>query len=114
MKVAAAAIAIAVAALATAGSAVASDKVTDVEYMKANRCKGLASTLTGVVDTAALDSFIKSERGARAQYIVERGEELQAKARREARSEDRKEKLTAELTGPCSAYLGGPSSVAKQ
>lgn len=109
-----AAIALAAAAFATSGSAVASGKVTDVEYMKANRCKGLAASLTGVVDTAQLDAFIKAERGARPAYIVERGEELQAKARREARSEDRKEKLTAELTGPCSAYLGGPSSVAKQ
>ena len=54
------------AAVLAAGAASASDKVSDVDFLKANRCKGLATTLTGVVDSASLDAFIKSERGARA------------------------------------------------
>ena len=109
-----AAIALAVTAFAAAGSASASSKATDVDFLKANRCKGLATTLTGVVDTTALDAFIKSERGARAPYIIDRADVELAKARKEARSDDRKERLTAELTGACSAYLGGSSDVAKQ
>lgn len=108
------AIIIALAASFAAGSAMASDKVTDVDFLKANRCKGLAATLTGVVDTEALNTFIKSERGARAPYVMERADGEFQKARREAKSEDRKDRLTAELAGPCQAYLGGNSSVAKQ
>ncbi|MDZ4374351.1 MAG: hypothetical protein U1C74_23415 [Phenylobacterium sp.] len=102
------------AATFVAGTAAAADRVTDVDFLKANRCKGLATTIQGVVDPAALNAFIKSERRTRGSYIVERGEQEFDRARREARSEDRKGRLTAELTGECQSYLGGPTSVAKQ
>ncbi len=105
---------IAMAAVFAAGSAAASDKVTDVDFLKANRCKGLATTLTGVVDTTSLDSFIKAERGARAPYVIERADDEFTKAKKEAKGADRKDRLTAELTGACQAYLGPSSSVAKQ
>ena len=64
------------ATMLVAGSASASGKVTDVDFLRANRCKGLASTLTGVVDPASLDSFIKAARGSRAPYVMERAAEL--------------------------------------
>ncbi len=105
---------IALAITAFAGSASAAEKITDVDYLKANRCRGLATSIQGVVDPAALNSFIKSERGSRAVYIVDRGEEEFDRARREAKSQDRKERLTAELTGACQAYLGGSTHVAKK
>jgi hypothetical protein len=105
---------IALAVAAIAAPAFASDKVTDVDYLKANRCKGLATSIEGVVDPAALNSFIKAERGARAAYIVDRGNEEFERARKEARSADRKPRLTAELTGACQAYLGSATSVAKE
>ena len=107
-------IALVAATLAAGSASAASSKVTDVEYLKANRCKGLATTITGVVDTASLDSFIKSEGAGRQAYVVDRGANEFARARKEAKSQDRKERLTAELTGPCQAYLSGASSVAKQ
>jgi hypothetical protein len=103
-----------VAASLTAGSASAAGRVTDVDYLKANRCKGLATSISGVVDPTALNDFIKAERKTRTSYVVDRGDDEFEKARREAKSEDRKARLTAELTGQCQAYLGGPSSVAKQ
>jgi hypothetical protein len=99
---------------AVAAPAFAAEKITDVDYMKANRCKGLATSIEGVVDPAALNSFIKAERGARATYVVDRGEEEFKRAKKEGKSADRKERLTAELTGPCQAFLGGATSVAKQ
>jgi len=102
------------ATMLAAGAASASDKVTDVDFLKANRCKGLATTLTGVVDVNSLDSFIKAERGARAPYVIERAGEEFAKAKKEAKGEDRKDRLTAELTGGCQAYLAPASSMAKQ
>src|SRR6185503_700266 len=73
------------ATMLAAGAASASDKVTDVDFLKANRCKGLATTLTGVVDVNSLDSFIKAERGARAPYVMERAGEEFAKAKKEAK-----------------------------
>jgi hypothetical protein len=101
-------------AIATfAGSASAAERVSDVDYLRANRCKGLATSIQGVVDPAALTSFIKAERGARATYIVDRGEEEFQRARKEGKSQDRKERLTAELTSSCQAYLGSSTSVAK-
>ena len=103
-----------VAATFAASGATASDKVSDVDYLRANRCKGLATSIEGVVDPAALTSFIKAERGTRASYIVTRGDEEFNRARREAKSTDRRERLTAELTNSCQAYLGQATSVAKQ
>lgn len=97
-----------------AGSASAADKASDVDYLRANRCKGLAAGLPGVVDSQALDAFIKAERGARVPYVLERGAEEQARAKKEARSEDRRERLTAELAGACQAYVGPASSIARQ
>lgn len=105
---------IALAITAVAGSASAAGKMTDVDYLRANRCKGLATSIEGVVDPAALNSVIKAERGARATYIVDRGEEEFQRAKKEGRSADRKARLTAELTGACQAYLGDATSVAKQ
>jgi hypothetical protein len=105
----------ALAAVMAAGSAAsAAEKVTDVDFLRANRCKGLATTLTGVVDPASLNAFIKAETGARASYVIERANEEFNRAKKEARGEDRKDRLTAELTGPCQAYLNVPSNVAKQ
>ncbi|PZQ54001.1 MAG: hypothetical protein DI570_23550 [Phenylobacterium zucineum] len=104
-----------IAATLVAGSAsAASSNVTDVDYLKANRCKGLATSISGVVDATSLASFIKSERVGRNTYVVDRGDEEFNRARKEAKSQDRKERLTAELTGPCQAYLSGASNVAKQ
>lgn len=113
MKVAAITLAAAT-VLFVGGAAQASEKVSDVDYLKANRCKGLAASIDGVVDEAALASFVKGARGARANYIIERGDAEFQRARKEARSDDRKARLTAELTGPCQAFLGGESSMAKQ
>ena len=107
-------VAIALVATAFAGSAYASEKVTDVDYLRASRCAGLATSIEGVVDPAALTSFIKAERGARATYVIDRGQEEFQRAKKEGKSEDRKTRLTAELTGACQAYLGGATSVAKQ
>lgn len=112
MKVAAIALAVTAALAATSASAAA--RVSDVDYLRANRCKGLATGIDGVVDVAALDSFIKSAGASRAPYIVQRaGEEFQ-RAKREARSEERRARLTAELNGVCQAYLGTNGAVSRQ
>ncbi len=90
--------------LAAAGSAAAA--VSDIEFFKANRCRGLADAGLAQVDTAAMDAFIKSESGRRTGAVLDRGKAEYDKAKREAKTDsaDRKARLTAELSGPCQVY----------
>lgn len=96
-----------------AAPALATERVSDVDYLKANRCKGLATTLSAA-EVDGLNGFLKAQRNGRADYIAQRGEDEFDRARREARSEDRRARLAAELSGPCQVYLGGAATVAKQ
>ncbi|MDP1601559.1 hypothetical protein [Phenylobacterium sp.] len=94
--------------LAAASSATAAAAVSDVEFLKASRCRGLADSGLTQVDTAAMDAFIRNERSGRAPYVLERSKVEYDKAKREAKSDsgDRKARLTAELSGPCQVYKG--------
>jgi hypothetical protein len=105
-----AAITLAVIGLAVAGSAAASGRVTDVDYLKANRCKGLAVGMGA--DTAGLNRFIKTEGATRLDYILQRGDEEYARAKRQTSDANVKDKLAAELSGPCTAYMGGGQAMA--
>ena len=109
MKVAA--IALTAVAFAAAGSAYAAGRATDLDYLKASRCKGIATTV-GQVDTAGLDAFLKAEGRGRAPIVLDRAASEADRARREARAVERRDRLTAELTGPCMAYMGPAKDVA--
>lgn len=93
--------------LATASQAYAAG-MSDVEYLKANRCRGLAEADLASVDVAAMDALLKTEGRNRSAYVAERGRTEMDKARREAKTEntERKARLTAELNGPCQVYKG--------
>jgi hypothetical protein len=97
--------------LGVAGTASATGRLTDVDYLRANRCRGLAEGL-GVGDTTALDALIKSEGRSRVEIIYTRGQEEMARGKREASKSDLKERLSAEYNGPCMAYLGGAGAAA--
>jgi hypothetical protein len=109
MKIAA--ILIAAAAVGAAGSAAAAERMTDVDYLRASRCKGLAEQLGGA-DTAGLDAALKSARKGRASYIVEQAEAEAQRAKRFARG-DGKERAASELAGPCSVYMKGGELAAR-
>lgn len=109
MKVAA--IALAVASFAAAGSALAADRATDLDYLKASRCKGIAEGV-GSTDTAGLDAFLKTNGAGRVAYVSERASTEQDKAKRESRKTERRDRLTAELNGPCMAYMGPAKDLA--
>ncbi len=98
-------------AITVAGAAQAGSKMTDVDYLRANRCRGLAVGL-GSSDTASLDALIKTEGLSRAEVIYERGQQEMDRAKRDTRNTDGKERLTAELNGPCTAYLSGGKTTA--
>lgn len=99
-----AAIALAAVGLLAAGAASASDRVSDLDYMKASRCKGLATGLGA--DSAGLDAFLKAQSRSRSPIVVDRGEDEMTRGKREATKADTKDRVSAELTGPCMAYVG--------
>lgn len=91
------------AGLATAGAASAATIKTDLDYLKASRCKGLATSLGA--DTTSLDAALKAESRVRADVIVNRAKDETDRAKRQASDANMKDRLTAELNGPCTAYL---------
>lgn len=102
------ALAIAAVGLLAATSAVAGEKVSDVDYLKANRCRGLAAS--DGVDTKAIDAFIKAEGRTRPVAITEMAQREQTRAKREGANPDRKSRVQAELAGACVAYLQGQTT----
>lgn len=106
MKVAA--ILIAGLGLAVAGTAVAGPRISDMDYLRASRCKGIAESVG--VDTAGVDALLKSAKVSRQPVVLDRAEAEVARAKRDARSQ--KDKVTSELSGGCSAYMGGPEEFA--
>jgi hypothetical protein len=99
-----AAVALIAVGLFTAGAASASDRVSDVDYMKAARCKGLATGLGA--ESAGLDAFLKEQSASRASIIVVRGAEEMARGKKDAKRSESKDRVNAELSGPCLAYSG--------
>jgi hypothetical protein len=109
MKVAA--IALTAMAFAAAGSAYAGTRATDLDYLKASRCKGIATSV-GQTDTAGLDAYLKDQGRGRAPVVLQRAAAETDRAKREGRSVERKDRLTAELTNACTAYMGPAKDVA--
>ena len=105
-----AAIALAAVGLLIAGAAQASDRVSDLDYMKASRCKGLATGLGA--DSTGLDAFLKDQIRWRSSAVVDRGEDEMKRGKREASKAEVKDRLSAELSGPCMAYTGPAKDMA--
>jgi hypothetical protein len=103
-----AAFVIAAAGLLAATSAVAAGKFTDIDYLKANRCRAIAaSAALGPMDTQAIDALLKAQGRSRTGAVEEMAQREQVRARREAANPERKARLEAELKGPCTAYMEG-------
>ena len=97
------------AAAATTATAQPGDRLSDVDYMQAARCRGLAaSEALGAVDTKAIDAMLKQQGNGRAAFIADKADELRNNAARSAKRADgyTKEKLVAERDGVCKRFLG--------
>jgi len=105
-----AAMALVAAGLLAAGTAAASDRVSDLDYLKASRCKGLATGLGS--DTTGFDAFLKEQSRSRSVIVVDRGDTEMTRGKREAQRGDAKDRLSAELSGPCVAYTGSAKDMA--
>lgn len=94
---------------AAAAPAFAADRWSDAEFLKANRCLGLAQSADlAAVDATALAAQIKDQGRGRDISMRDRGDTTRDDARRagKTRNEVVKAKLAAELGGSCQAYLG--------
>jgi hypothetical protein len=112
MKFTAAAAAAALAAAALAGSAAAATRVSDLDFLKANRCRGLAAGMG--TDTAGLDAFIKAEGRSRQDVVRRMGGEQADRGKRDAANARLKDRVAAELSGGCTAFTGAGKVLAGQ
>ena len=100
------------AALVALGASAASAQPThlsDTAYLQAARCVGLAnSKALGAADAKGMTVWLQTEGASHPAFIVEKGDELQSRAKRQAdRADDMvKPRLQAELTGPCASLKG--------
>lgn len=98
---------IATVAAASLASAAQAGSVSNLEYLKAARCRGLAgSESLGKLDTAALDGFLRAESGGRDLAVRASAQNKIASAQKEADGADdeKKAKLLAERESKCAAY----------
>jgi hypothetical protein len=99
----------AAAAATVAAPALAAERLTDPEYLKASRCLGLAqSKAVGEVDTTALEAELKAQSRGRVSTITDRASDSKAYALREGRRAEgeRRDALVAEWEGPCKRVTG--------
>jgi hypothetical protein len=108
MRTIATIVALAAATAATATTAVAQPNVrlSDVEYMQAARCAGIAASTAA--DTASINALLKAQGKGRANYISAKADELQSDAARAVRraNDYGKQSLIAERDGVCKRFLG--------
>lgn len=85
--------------------------LSDVAYMQAARCAGLAEG--SGIDAHRLVQTLDRQDG-RMSYVVDKADELRSDAKREARraSGYDKQQVQAELSGVCRSYLGADLAVA--
>jgi hypothetical protein len=105
-------IAAAVAISAFAGAAQAAE-ISNTQFLQAARCRGLAASEgLGKLDTAGIDTFLKQETGSRELPVRVSANNKITAAQKEGDKADgaKKEKLLAERTGACSAWLSGAST----
>lgn len=109
MRIVTAFIAAAMAASAAVPAFAQSDRLSDVEFLKAARCRGLvASEALGAMDTATIDAFIAAQSKGRDSYIADKADQVTADAKRAAKRAggERKASLIAERDGACARYAG--------
>jgi hypothetical protein len=101
-------LAVLAATAAVATGALAEARLSDVDYLKAARCRGLAgSEALGALDTTALDAKLKAQSRGRPSYIADKADATRKDAERAAKraGPERKPALIAERDGPCAAYM---------
>ncbi len=84
-------------------------KLSDVDFLEAARCVGIASSgKIGSTDVPALNGWLRSQSTGRSIYIAERADQVQHDAKMEASraGEFQKQRLINELNGVCATLRG--------
>ncbi len=95
-----------------AGAAQAAD-ISNFQFLQAARCRGLAASEgLGKLDTAGIDAFLKQEVGSRDLPVRQSANSKISAAQKEGDKADgaKKEKLLAERSSACSAWLNGAAT----
>jgi len=95
------------AATATTAFAQPNVRLSDVEYMQAARCAGIAS-VDSSIDTSSVTALRKAQGAGRMAFVADKADEMRSDAARSARRANgyAKERLNAELGGACKRFLG--------
>jgi hypothetical protein len=95
----------AVSALAGAASAQGAERMSDVAFIAASRCEGLAQGAK--VDVSSIKSLLVNQDDNRNSYIRDKAEQAREDAKRQATNAQgyTQEQVNAELSGACKAYL---------
>jgi hypothetical protein len=104
-KIAVASLFVAASAFAGAAAAQNPGDLSDVAFIAAARCEGLAQGAK--VDTSAIKKMLVNQEGARSQYVLEKANEVRDDAKRQASHAQgyTLQSVNAELSGACQAYL---------
>ena len=95
--------------VATAASAAPAQRLSDVAYVEAARCAGLASSgKLGSSDGAQLMALLKAQAYDREQTVLDQASDAQQQAKRQASKADdyMKSKLQTELSTSCAPFKG--------
>lgn len=96
-------------AVSSVAFAQAPKRISDSDYLRANRCAALASAPElGESDSAAYKALLKSQGRGRNEVVVSMGKRQQEKTAAEVRSSNQeyRETLRAERDGACKTLLG--------
>lgn len=105
----------AVVAASAAAPALAAERVSDAELVRASRCLGLTKAASlGAADPAALQAFIKTQGKSRDMLVQDRADAAERAARTEANRAKgaQKDALIAERDGACKALVETSSAAA--
>ena len=103
------AVAFASASLAAGSAGALPPQPTDMDYLRASRCRGIAAGLGA--DASGIEAYLKAAAQGRSLSVQDRGVQEFAKAKRQA-SGDGKTRLQAELSGACAAYAAPAGAAA--
>lgn len=107
MRILTVAMAVAVAASGSSAFAQTSKRISDVDFIRANRCASLA-TATGVAGASSFSNVVERQSRGRDQVVVGMARKASDKAANQVRygNDERRASLRAELDGACQKFAG--------
>lgn len=98
----------------TSANAQNSDRLSDVAYIAAARCAGLAEG--SKVDASAIKTLLSKQDNDRPSYVLEKADDVRSDARRQAGHAQgyTLQTVNAELGGACQPYLNSSHAAASR